>query len=304
VILMLLLAGLLPAIASSTTGAERVAPRGAVRQPSPCGKALAAPTSIDHVVWIWMENENYGSVVGSSDAPFQTSLARECGVALNYQAISHPSLPNYLAASGGSTFGVSDDAEPALHPIHAPSIFSEVTSASESWRAYVESMPVACDQVTSGEYAARHNPAVYFVLLRKQCEFDVVALGPISTGGFAVAARSGRLPNFSFVVPNICDDAHSCSVAHGDAWLARFLPELFSAPQYRAGSVALFLTYDEGSGDNHVPMIVAAARVKSGTASRVLFDHYSLLRTTETLLGLPLLGAAKHASAMISSFDL
>jgi phospholipase C len=251
-----------------------------------------------------MENESLPMIVGSPNAPYQTALARSCGLATNYYAVTHPSLPNYLAATGGSTFGVVDDAEPSAHPLSASSIFSQISAARESWKGYAESMPKACDLVTSGAYAARHNPAVYYTNIRGACAHDDVPLGSISNGAFAKAARSAQLPNFSFVIPNICDDAHSCSIAHGDRWLEQFLPTLFSSPQYRRGEVALFLAYDEGSGDNRVATVVASPSVPTGVVSTVRYTHYSLLRSTEELLGLVPLRAAAKAASMVSAFNL
>jgi phospholipase C len=251
-----------------------------------------------------MENESYDSIIGSTNAQYETQLAHACGLATNYQTITHPSLPNYLAATGGSTFGVTDDGEPDSHPVDAASIFEQIDHAHETWRGYAESMPENCDLVTSGDYAARHNPAVYYVPLRAACADDDVPMGSVTNGAFATAARDGKLPNFSFVTPNICDDAHSCPVAHGDAWLRQFLPTIFASPEYQAGSVAVFLTFDEGNSDNRVPTIVAARSMPKGTTSGEAFTHYSLLRTAEALLHLPYLGAAAKSNSMVAAFHL
>jgi hypothetical protein len=199
---------------------------------------------------------------------------------------------------------VSDDGEPAEHPIDGPSIFSEVDSHLLSWRAYAESMPVPCDTVTSGAYAARHNPAVYYVSLRAACARDDVPMGSISAGPLHHALYSDRLANFIFVTPNICDDAHSCPVLHGDEWLRSFLEMVFSSPTYRLGHLAVFVVWDEGNINNQVPAIVAAPSVPSGTRSAVSFDHYSLLRTAEDLLGLPPLANAARARSMVAAFAL
>jgi hypothetical protein len=251
-----------------------------------------------------MENESYDSIIGSRDAPYETQLAHACGLATNYQAITHPSLPNYLAATGGSTFGITDDAEPESHPIEAASIFEQIDHAHKTWDGYAESMPENCDLVTSGDYAARHNPAVYYVPLRAACAADDVPMGSLRNGALATAARGGKLANFSFVTPNICDDAHSCPVADGDAWLGHFLPTIFASPEYQAGTVAVFLTFDEGNRDNRVPMIVAARSVPKGASSGEAFTHYSLLRTAEVLLHLRYLGAAAKSNSMVATFHL
>jgi phosphatidylinositol-3-phosphatase len=128
----------------------------------PC-RGSAAPVW-QHVVWVVMENRSFGSVIGSSAAPYTNSLARSCGVATNYHAIGHPSLPNYLALTSGSTHGVSDDGSPAQHPISGPSLFSQVSS-----RSLIESQPTPCALHDSGAYLVQHNPQAYYVSDRARC---------------------------------------------------------------------------------------------------------------------------------------
>jgi phospholipase C len=283
---------------SSAEATERAAPGS-----GPCDHPTASPV-YRHVIWIWMENESFGSVIGSSDAPYLTSLAGKCGLATNYQAISHPSLPNYLAATGGSTFSIVDDVDPSGHPIKAPSIFGQVGAAGLTWRSYEESMPMPCDTHGSGLYAPRHNPAVYYVPLRLACHKSDITLGSATTGALAKDLQAGTLPSFAFVTPNLCHDGHNCSVQDSDRWLSKLLPVVFSSPTYRSGQTAVFVAWDEGVGDNHVPLIVAAPTVRAGTKSHGLFNHYSLLRTTEDLLGLPPLGRSANAASMVAAFNL
>ena len=244
-----------------------------------------------------MENESYDAIVGSRSAPYLTHLARACGLATNYTAIAHPSLPNYLAATSGETWGVTDDGPPAAHPIRYPSIFSQVAAAGKTWRSYEESMPSNCDQSSAGEYAVKHNPPAYYTAIRADCaRWDV----PLS------ALRVNRLPAFSFVTPNLCNDMHDCSVATGDRWLARFVPSLLSSRPYRSGSTVVFITFDEGTdAANHVATIVVSPTTRPGTRSAVRFDHYALLKTTEQLLGLrDDLGHAVNARSMRAAFHL
>ena len=129
-------------------------------------------------------------------------------------------------------------------------------------------------------------------------------MGAPVTGTLAKDLQAGTLPNFAFVTPNVCDDGHDCSVRVSDAWLSTFLTGVFSSPTYRAGQTAVFVVWDEGVGDNHVPLVVAAPTVRTGTKAKASFTHYSLLRTTEDLLGLPPLGQSKNASSMASAFGL
>jgi phosphatidylinositol-3-phosphatase len=269
----------------------------------PCGHPSAARI-YRHVIWVWLENESYGSVIGSSDAPYLNSLAARCGLATNYQGVSHPSLPNYLAATGGSTFGITDDGDPSDRPVKAPSIFSQINAAGLTWRGYDESMPTPCDTTGSGLYAPRHNPAVYYVPLRQACQQSDVALGPMGTGALARDLQRNTLPSFAFVTPNVCHDGHDCSVQTSDAWMSTFLPAVFSSAAYRAGQTVVFVVWDEGTNGNHIPMIVAAPSVRSGTKSNASFNHYSLLRTSEQLLGLPTLGQSANASSMVAAFNL
>lgn len=281
-------------IALSWTGADRgpaAVAAGAPTLGAPCG-VRGAVAHYDHVVWIVLENVGY-SVVGSPSAPFLDGWARRCALATNDFALAHPSLPNYVALTSGSTQGVIDDGEPSVHPLAVPSIFSQLRG---DWRTLVESMPRPCDRVTGGSYAARHNPAVYYANLGASCQRRDVAL----TAPLNVAAA------FSLVVPNICNDMHSCPGPTGDRWLARYVPSVLSSALYRADRLALFITFDENDtqSTNRVPTWVVAPTVPRGLRVSAAFSHYSLLRTTETLLGLGLLGAARTARSMVGPFRL
>jgi hypothetical protein len=246
-----------------------------------------------HVVWIVMENKSYGEIVGSPDAPYENGLAAQCGLAAAYHAVFHPSLPNYVAMTSGGIRGIVDDDPPVVHQLVADSIFSELGSG---WRALEESMPANCDLQSSGQYAVKHNPAAYFVRIRDACQAQDVPLGPTPD----ISRR------FTFVTPNLCHDMHDCSVRTGDDWLSSFLPAVLNSAQYRSGDTVVFLTYDEddGSAANQVATFVIAPTVPAGTRSTTPYTHYSLLRTTEELLGLGKLGWAATAPSMRRAFHL
>jgi phospholipase C len=143
----------------------------------------------------------------------------------------------------------------------------------------------------------RHNPPVYYTNLAAGCRRRDVPL----TATPDLSAR------FTFVTPNLCNDMHDCSVATGDRWLAGFVPHVLSSSDYVSGRTALFITWDEddGSSTNRIPTLVVAAHTKPGTRSAQRFTHYSMLRTTEELLGVPTnLGAAARASGMRAAFGL
>jgi hypothetical protein len=139
---------------------------------APCNgvPTVAPPATYDHVIWLWMENKSALEILGSPLAPYENQLIAQCGYAANYRGVTHPSLPNYLAGTGGSTFGVTDDAAPSAHPIANASIFSQVSDAGKQWRSYQESMTTSCALTTSGTYAVKHNPAAYYTGIRTDCQ--------------------------------------------------------------------------------------------------------------------------------------
>ena len=235
-----------------------------------------------------MENKPAGDVLHTSSSTRTTRFAALCGTATDYHAVSHPSLPNYLALTSGSTHGVADDAGPSVHRISGSSVFSEVAAKGLSWATYAESMPAPCARYDAGRYAVKHNPALYYLSLSAGCTAQDVPFGSPSGGAFADAVRSGRLPAFSFVVPNLCDDTHDCPVSVGDAWLGRVLDLVTESEVYASGRTALFVTWDEddGSHGDRVGLVTIAPSVRPATTSAAAFSHLSLLRTVEDLLGL------------------
>jgi phosphatidylinositol-3-phosphatase len=246
---------------------------------------------IQHVVWILMENKDYSSVVGPGSAPYINRLAHRYGVATDYSAISHPSLPNYIALTSGSDQGISDDSDPASHRLNVPSIFSQLPGGGS--RSLEQSMPSHCAKGDSGDYAVRHNPETYYTNLGQECARYDVSFG----------AKPDLSARFTFVTPNLINDMHDGSIADGDRFLQSYVPALMATPQYRSRNTVIFIAWDEneGASGNRVPCIVISP-FTHGMTSGTRYSHYSLLRTTEALLGLPLLGNARSASSMIGKF--
>jgi hypothetical protein len=277
----------------------------------PCGTVTTAP-HYTHVIWVWMENHSYNTIIGSPQAPYINSLATECGLATNYHNISHPSLPNYVSATSGLAYKAIAKFDSDCNPVPgctttAPSIFGQ----GETWKAYEESMPSNCDKTDSGEYAVRHDPPPYYTTLKGCATFDV----PYTQ--LATDLAAGTLPAFSFVTPNLIDDMHDGTIADGNKWLMNNLPTIFNSAEYKNGSTAVFVTWDEGEGGTsnrcatnttdvgcHVATIVVSPSTKPGTKSAALFNHWSLLGTAEQLLGLPKLGKAATATTMTTAFNL
>ncbi|MHB2024485.1 MAG: alkaline phosphatase family protein [Mycobacteriales bacterium] len=252
------------------------------------------------MIWIWFENRAFSQIAQGGGPPEFARLGRDCGLATNYHGVTHPSLPNYLAAATGRSPGPIGDCQPVACPQSGQTLFAQL--GASRWAAYDESMPVSCDRHTAGDYAPRHNPAVYFANIRTACLADDVNLDRLP----AVLA-AGKLPAFSWITPNLCSDMHNCSAATGAAWLARWLPRLVAAPQYQSGSTVIFITWDESSGaspTNRVPLFVVAPSVPAGSRVTAFANHFALLHTTEALLGLPALGSAARALVLSAGFGL
>jgi phospholipase C len=278
----------------------------------PCGSDSPASAHYTHVIWILEENHSYGQIIGSSHAKYINRLTRQCGLASNYHNISHPSLPNYVGMTSGLPVArlrrFASDCDPSKKcSTPAPSILGQ----GSNWRAYEESMPSNCYRKDHGEYAVRHNPGPYFTQLTNCNSNDL----PYTKLGGDLS--SGKLPSFSFITPNLIHDMHDGSVAQGDAWLETHLGMILHSSEYQSGSTVVFITWDEGEGGHsnrcatntadvgcHVATIVVSPTTTPGTKSGALFNHYSLLRTAEQLLGLPLLGNAKGARGMQHAFGL
>ena len=300
------------AVAVFLTFIAPAVPTAAPAASGPCGTASASSTHYTHVLWIWEENRTYSSIVGSKNAPYINSLASACGLATNYHNVTHPSLPNYMAATSGLPLGglspFATDCRPTTRcSTNAPSIFSQVSG----WKAYEETMPSDCDKRNSGTYLVRHNPPAYYTTLAG-CSTNDVPYTQLKSD-----LAGGKLPAFSFVTPNAADDMHGGTTLAGDKWLASNLPAILGSSAYTSGTLAVFITWDEGAGGTatdcatnttdvgcHVPTLVISPSTKPGTASSTLFNHYSLLATAESLLRVPALGSAAMASSMVSAFNL
>ena len=262
---------------------------------------MTPPARWDHVVWIWFENKDFGSVIGHGKAPFiNRTLVPSCGLATNYHGLTHPSLPNYIAA----TSGLSGDAlKPFAHDCNAvgPCLIgaASIYGQAPSWGAYAESMRRPCARRPTGPYAPKHNPAVYYRSLG-DCDQHAV-----NTRMLGRDLDADTLPAFATITPNLCHSMHDCSVRNGDAWLRRIILRLTASPAYQRGTMAIIVTFDESEGgDNHIATFIVSPSTVPGTRSPLRFTHYSLLRTTEEMLGLPLLGHARRARSMRTAFNL
>ena len=162
--------------------------------------------------------ENHSASTALTDMPYLSGLADQYGHTSDYRAITHPSLPNYLAIAAGSTFGVSDDHPPERHPITQDSVMDEALAAGRTVRTYAEAMPQTCTLTDAGRYAVKHNPWAYFSapVSRANCQqFDVPA-GTPEQGALHDDVLAGKMPTIGLLIPDLCNDAHDCSMQVAD----------------------------------------------------------------------------------------
>lgn len=250
----------------------------------PSAWAAGVPTP-DHVVVVVMENHSYNEVVGNSAAPYISSLASSGANFTQSFAITHPSEPNYLAMFSGSTQGLTDDSCP--HTYSGANLGSELIAGGKTFVGYSESMPsdgyTGC---TSGKYARKHNPWVNFtnVPASSNLVFDTHFPADFTT-----------LPSVSYVVPNLCNDMHDCSVSTGDTWLKNHLDAYNQWARTHNSLLVVTFDEDDSSQSNQIPTIFTGQHVKPGNYTEHV-DHYSVLRTLEDAFGLPCTGSACSAT--------
>lgn len=295
------------AMAGSGHARKVVASEAAISASAPCGGLTTPPATFQHVITIIEENHSYSQAIGPE--PYQTSLAKSCGLASNYYALSYPSLPNYVGMTSGaipSSVANKDCTPTGSCVTSSNSIFQQVGT---SWKVYAESMPSNCSRLntSNGLYVPRHTAAPYYTAENTNCTKQSVPLGTTTTGALQADLANGTLPKFSFVAPNTTNDAHGGCMSCADNWLKTWVPKIIASPAYQNGSTVLFITYDSDAKNsgNHVATIVVSPYTKAGTVSATKYTHYSLLRTEEELLGVTTyLGGANTAASMKSAFHL
>jgi phosphatidylinositol-3-phosphatase len=306
-------------VTSVASAAGRAAPAG------PCGLLTydsSHPPAYQHVVVIMDENLSYASFVASTQATYLHGLAAACGSDTDMHAATHPSQPNYMALTSGVATAVG------AHTAN-DNVFHQLLAKGKTWRNYAESMPSNCARQTSAapNYKSGHTPAFWYTDLAKPtntCAKYDVPLAP----ALATAIATDKLPAYSWVTPDACNDMHwlsTCTypvtsrVAAGDAWLAALVPQLTAMPSYQAGKTLVIVTWDEGDGDDpdtstgvdctspayypahpdcQIPTIVVSPYVTPGATDATDHNLYGLLGTTQDILGVPRLGSAKTQAGL------
>ena len=310
-----LLAGLALLVLAGCGGGP--APAATTPTDPPTTMAGAASTSRpatkgpQRIIVLVEENHSFDQIIGSAQAPFINHLAGQGTLLTGYYAITHPSLPNYIAMVSGDTQGITSDCGDCN--VDAANLVDQLEQAGISWTAYMEDLPAACsDAHTAGPYAKKHDPFMDFASIRDnpaRCHKVVPA------DRLDADLAAGRLPRFVFVTPNQDHDMHGAGQGGDDATLIRTADDWLGALYGKlAGSSAwredtrLVVTWDEAGGGSrdgccgglaaggHIPTIVAGPRVRPGRDGAT-YDHYGLLRSVEAAFGLPFLTHAGDPGA-------
>lgn len=268
------------------------------------GTTTPVTHSESHVVAIVLENHELGEVIGNPAAPFLNALAKRGAVANRYYAIAHPSLPNYLALLGGSTFGIGENCADCRAA--GSNLALQLSHAGISWRAYMEGLPDPCYRGdAAGQYVKRHNPFMYFPSLAanpRRC----IDVAPMTHLTFDL--RNRALPSFVWLQPGLCHSGHDCGIDVADRYLARLVPRLTGQLGPRG---FLVITFDEGTSSSgcceiavggRVATILTGPAVRRGVRLNHPFDHYSLLATIEDAFGLSRLRNARSARSLGAAF--
>lgn len=271
-------------------------------------------STVQHVVVITLENANYGDVVGTTNMPYLNSLMTKGALVPHYYANTHPSLPNYFMLTTGQPL-TNDDGYSGTAT--TDNVVRELTAANKSWKAYAEAIPgTGYLGGDNGSYLQHHNPFIYFSDVKQSATLtaDIV---PFTQ--FATDLAAGTLPNYSFVIPDAQDDAHSCKdgslidcslssrLQHADTWLQTNVAPLLANPSFSQSGL-LVIVFDEAADDitnggGHVVAVLVGTHVKAGyqgTAQE--YDHRSILSLTMKALGVPNIPNGADAAPQMTEF--
>jgi acid phosphatase len=257
----------------------------------------------NHVVVVLEENHSYSSVIGNAAMPYLNSLASKNVLATQYYANTHPSIGNYLMMTTGQIITNNDGYSST---ISADNMVRHLLTAGKTWKSYAEGLPsVGYTGGDTGSYVQHHNPFSYFSDVRNS---SVEKLNLVPFTQFASDLNNNRLPNFSFVVPNLNNDAHNGTLGQADSWLQAHIGPLLSNPDFQQDGILIILfdealTNDATHGGGHVAAVVVGPGVKKGFKSTSLYQHQNLLRTVMDALGINSYpGAAANAKDMADLF--
>lgn len=311
---------------TGTHSPTRTPTLGATSSPTAISTATATPhpaggqvPNFSHIFHFILENTSYSHIIGSSQAPYINSLANQYGLATQFYAITHPSLPNYFTFSGGSTFGVTSDCGYTTPdcPQNVKNIADLIEGSGRTWVAYFESMPNACGTTRQPPYTIHLNPFVYYtdiVTNAQRCQSHVL---PYDQAQFFASLNANTVPNYVWISPNLNNDMHNGTIGQADSWLSANIGPILNSQAFQNNGLVI-LTFDEGDdsspvdssgccgyspGGGHIVTLLISPLVKKGYKSTISETHYNLLRTIEDAWGLGHLGKTANVAPMSEFFS-
>jgi phosphatidylinositol-3-phosphatase len=294
-----------------------LAPKAASAEES---SAAATPAAgrIDHVWVVVMENHNWADI-DSVAAPYIIDTLLPLGAhAQHYYNPPglHPSEPNYVWMEAGAADSLpgrhdfASDRNPAWNNSTSETnhLVTLLEKAGLSWKAYAEDIGgFSCPLQARGDYSPRHVPFLFFWDVTDNNEpLSRHCIRHIRPYAELASDLAKEPPAYSFIIPNLCNDMHDCSIRTGDTWLARELPKIMNSAAYRSGG-AIFVTWDESekSGDSPIGMIVLSPYAKKNYSNAIHYDHSSLLKTLAEIFGVSTdIGAAAGATDLSDFFTV
>ena len=255
---------------------------GSSSNPSPTPATL--PT-FSHVFLVVEENHSFTEVIGNSSMPYLNGLASKYALAKQYFANAHPSIPNYLMLTTGQMETLNDNFSGTIGD---DNVVRELVSVGKTWKTYQESIPSA--GYLGGDappYVRRHNP---FSLLSDVQNNPAQAANIVPFTPFATDLANNSLPNCSFIVPDVNNDAHDGTLATADSWLQSNMAPLIASSTFQSGGLLVIL-FDEGElsdfnhGGGQVAAVIVSSNSKPNFQSQTLYQHQSTLRLVLEALG-------------------
>jgi large repetitive protein len=255
------------------------------------------PTPIRHVVVVMDENS---AITATLAQPYFNYLAHHYAIADNFFSARHNSLNDYIAGTSGELNLAFNQTELNVGDL--------ADAAGVSWDGFMESMPTACDFSDTPLYGVSHNPFVHYQDIAANYSRCVNHVLPLSV--FNSELSSGTIPAYSWVTPNEFDDGHTPgNVTNANNWLASWLPTVINSSAF--SSTVVFVTFDEGygglpygTGGGQIATIAISPYIRDGYSSLVPYNTYSLLTTSEWLLGLGSTGHNDSWSQSPPMYDL
>jgi hypothetical protein len=251
------------------------------------------------------ENESYATVVRNTIAwPNLNTLIGNGALPTNYYANTHPSIGNYFMLTTGQLL-TNDDNSTTVWDVD--NIARRMLAANIPFRIYAEGISQGYIGGNTGLYLVRHNPFARLSDIAGNPQVANQTIWPFTQ--FAADLASGTLPEFSYIIPNVDDDAHNGTPQQADSWLqTEVVIPLSNNPAFAPGGDGLLIVeFDEAAGSDtvngggHVAPVLwgPAAKVGYSQISSTLYQHQSMLRTVMEMLGLPNPpGAAANAPSM------